>query len=427
MTEDTLEPSAVTEPATEGAEGALAIAEKETLAELEEVIKRGRDAFIEVAEALKTIREGRLYRDTHATFEDYVRDRWSMSGAYAYQQMNAGKTVKELPPGTPKPQNEGQARELAKVPEEARPLVMEKATEATGGKLTAAAIKAHAYWREGDLIDMLPAVRFVVTDLDRACPSARRVTTMAKKYSHPSVDADALERIRAAEEARIHTPGEDPEQPVDPKVWIIRQVIIGLNGGEVTRATATRQIEVSWDFWKALPGEQVSLREEMQHDRKSNPPGLFWRDMFIRSEYEGKVNKEPPADKEPEEQATDEPAPKEGPALQDAGEEYEDTGIDPRTPLDQPDTYGAWIGTEVLDYLSRITSWTEMVAGDEIDYNGTKPDEIMVAAAGAQAALGKLIDAVTRAEELAATQTAEEPTTLFHSLCVTSPSVYFVT
>lgn len=75
----------------------------------------------------------------------------------------------------------------------------------------------------------------------------------------------------------------------------------------------------------------------------------------------------------------------------------------------QQDTHGAWIGTEVLDYLSRITSWTEMVAGDEdgIDYNVTKADEIMVAAAGAQAALDKLIDAVTRAEELAATRAAE--------------------
>jgi len=105
---------------TTAPEEALAIAEKEALAELEEVIKRGREAFIEVAEALQAIRAGRLYRDTHATFEDYVRDRWSMSGAYAYQVMNAGKTVKELPEGTPKPQNEGQARELAKVPTEAR-------------------------------------------------------------------------------------------------------------------------------------------------------------------------------------------------------------------------------------------------------------------------------------------------------------------
>ena len=85
-------------------------------------------------------------------------------------------------------------------------------------------------------------------------------------------------------------------------------------------------------------------------------------------------------------------------------EEYE--AIDPRTPLDQPDTYGAWIGTEVLDYLSRVTSWTEMVAEDEagIDFDGTKPDEIMVAAAGVQAACDKLIDAVTRAEEQAATR-----------------------
>ena len=41
------------------------------LAELELVIERGLKTFVEVGAALLGIRDGRLYRETHATFEDY--------------------------------------------------------------------------------------------------------------------------------------------------------------------------------------------------------------------------------------------------------------------------------------------------------------------------------------------------------------------
>ena len=46
----------------------------------------GRDCtFIEVGKALLAIRDAKLYRKTHKTFEAYCRDRWEMSRPRAYQ------------------------------------------------------------------------------------------------------------------------------------------------------------------------------------------------------------------------------------------------------------------------------------------------------------------------------------------------------
>ena len=55
------------------------------LPELEAVIERGLATFIEVGKALMEIQDGRLYRETHATFEDYCRQRWEMSRVHAHR------------------------------------------------------------------------------------------------------------------------------------------------------------------------------------------------------------------------------------------------------------------------------------------------------------------------------------------------------
>jgi hypothetical protein len=66
---DHLEPHAL-------AQRALSLTESSRRAELEEVIELGLATFITVGNALLEIRDSRLYRDTHATLEDYCRERW---------------------------------------------------------------------------------------------------------------------------------------------------------------------------------------------------------------------------------------------------------------------------------------------------------------------------------------------------------------
>lgn len=80
------------------------------LSELEATIERGLATFVEVGQALLEIRDSRLYRDSHGTFEDYCRERWGFNRQRASQLIQASEVSKYL--DSP-PQNDAQARELA--------------------------------------------------------------------------------------------------------------------------------------------------------------------------------------------------------------------------------------------------------------------------------------------------------------------------
>lgn len=60
----------------------LASTERKTLASCEQVIERGRKSFVEVGNALAAIRDGRLYRETHKTFDAYCKERWNYKRTY---------------------------------------------------------------------------------------------------------------------------------------------------------------------------------------------------------------------------------------------------------------------------------------------------------------------------------------------------------
>jgi len=115
-------------------------AESVRLCELERIIQKGKDTFVEVGTALSEIRDSRIYRATFATFEDYCETRWGFSKRHCDRLISAAETVNELGPVGPKPTSERQARELAKAPKEHRAEAMEKAREiaAEEGKPVAA-------------------------------------------------------------------------------------------------------------------------------------------------------------------------------------------------------------------------------------------------------------------------------------------------
>ena len=118
----------------------LTLLESNDLQYREQIIQKGLKTFIEVGDALAFIRDNRLYRKDHDTFESYCRDRWGFSRVQAHRLMEASEVVNMLPIGN-KITTESQAREVAKVEPDHRVEVIEKATQATGGKLTAKAIR----------------------------------------------------------------------------------------------------------------------------------------------------------------------------------------------------------------------------------------------------------------------------------------------
>ncbi|MEU9670353.1 hypothetical protein AB0E25_33230 [Streptomyces bobili] len=120
----------------------LTASESNALSHNEAVIERGIKTFYEVGVALADIRDRKLYRASHRTFEEYCQGRWQMTGSRAYQMIDAANVVStivetEVQP----PANEGQARELGRVPEPERAEVWAETVERTDGKPTAAAVR----------------------------------------------------------------------------------------------------------------------------------------------------------------------------------------------------------------------------------------------------------------------------------------------
>jgi hypothetical protein len=96
---------------------------------LERVIDKGKNTFVEVGNALSEIRDSRIYRSSHGTFEDYCRERWDWSKRSAYQFIAAAEVVENVRNCAHKPASESQARPLAKLEPEQQPAAWEKAQE----------------------------------------------------------------------------------------------------------------------------------------------------------------------------------------------------------------------------------------------------------------------------------------------------------
>ena len=71
-----ISPGSLPDPYTATADGQLSDREQADLATCEAALDNLRVAFWAAGKALQVIRDARLYRDTHATFEDYVEQRW---------------------------------------------------------------------------------------------------------------------------------------------------------------------------------------------------------------------------------------------------------------------------------------------------------------------------------------------------------------
>jgi len=120
----------------------LTRSEKSELTRLETVVAEGLQRFVDVGNALLEIRERRLYRDTHATFEEYCRARWKFSKTHANRLILGAQAAIRLGDVEVQPANEAQARPLTALPAAQQAKVWERVVERTGGKPTAADVRA---------------------------------------------------------------------------------------------------------------------------------------------------------------------------------------------------------------------------------------------------------------------------------------------
>lgn len=85
------------------------------LAACEARIERGLATFLDTGQALLEVRDSRLYRATHRTFEDYCLERWGQTPQHVNRLVAAAEVVTVLEPvgSIPAPSSERVARELA--------------------------------------------------------------------------------------------------------------------------------------------------------------------------------------------------------------------------------------------------------------------------------------------------------------------------
>ena len=82
----------------------LTAQEKVRFTELEAIVETHLETFLNVGRALAEIRNKRLYRQQHATFEDYCRHRWGFSGSRGLDLVRSTSVAEHLLAGPAAPE-----------------------------------------------------------------------------------------------------------------------------------------------------------------------------------------------------------------------------------------------------------------------------------------------------------------------------------
>lgn len=197
-------------PLPEAGDGPLSTREREQLEVCESSIDALRVAFWTAGRALQIVRDGRLYRSDHASFDDYVEKRWDMQRSYAHKLIRAWPLAAKLHPLAPSI-NEGQIRELLPVAaahgEDAAVTVyttLAADVKVTAGKLREAVGVLPADYDEGEVVQRLRAwLRGDLPDdqprtADVFSTAESRLTALTQKVVRGSGDDPAAAREFAA-------------------------------------------------------------------------------------------------------------------------------------------------------------------------------------------------------------------------------------
>ena len=124
-------------------ENTLSLEEQQERLHLERKVER---AFYEAGKSLTQLRDRKLYRNTHASFEEYCRERFSFQPRHCYQLIDAARVVDHLiqslnfdercaPVAHILPTKERQVRPLTALPSEEQKEAWVSAIAAAGGKI----------------------------------------------------------------------------------------------------------------------------------------------------------------------------------------------------------------------------------------------------------------------------------------------------
>lgn len=166
---------------------ALSTEEASRLSKLEKQIDAGKHTWVAVGNALEEIRDRRLYRKDHKTFEEYCQKRWGWSSRHGNRVIKSASAVKALTDkmGPIGPISECGARALAEVPKECRHEVWQEASKngepvtAKSVDAAAAKVKAKDAIRVDEIGRRIP--KDILVDWDRAVEVATRLRSLVSK------------------------------------------------------------------------------------------------------------------------------------------------------------------------------------------------------------------------------------------------------
>jgi len=186
---------------------ALTKVEAGTLQAYEKAIERGLASFVEVGRALTQIRDSRLYRATHATFEDYCQERWQMSRQRAHQVIEASgvaeRVKKNLTTDLPPIARASHAELLAELPAEEQAEAWQEAVEsAEGERVTADHVEDVVDRRTGRAKPVAPPKPNVSPLWDEVGRCIDRALEIYKRHAQEGDDTDrVIHLLEEAEEA----------------------------------------------------------------------------------------------------------------------------------------------------------------------------------------------------------------------------------
>lgn len=168
-----------------------------TLAQLKQIVTRNLSATIEAGLALKEIRDRDLWKEEATSFQAFCIENWGVSRSRAYQLIDSAIVVQELPESASTAvDTERAARELKKVPKEAREAIVEKA-KGEDGKVTGPAVaKAVTEHQAASIPKLFDRTGFEIPQPSPACSTWLRMDEAQSMLTALSRIKGVIERAK---------------------------------------------------------------------------------------------------------------------------------------------------------------------------------------------------------------------------------------
>ncbi|MCU0541041.1 MAG: MICOS complex subunit MIC60 [Oscillatoriaceae cyanobacterium Prado104] len=222
----------------------LDVTERARLQELESIVKHGLQTFYEVGKALDEIREQRLYRETHKSFESYCRDKWDIARQTAHRFIAAAQVIENLTPiGVKIPTKEIQVRPLAGLSPELQLEIWQQALELSSNGMPT-----------GATVQRLVEQRFPASESDRT----------------PKDSASELEKLRS-ENQRLKEQIKQQNRERDRRAAAVALELEQLRAENRQLKAELLQRDRDWEVRLAVEREKIreEVRAELREEIKA--------------------------------------------------------------------------------------------------------------------------------------------------------------